>query len=361
MTDYLELGLFLPSTRGGLIIAKGTPPQNEPTWELNRDTTLAAEAGGMDFVLSQVKWRGYGGETRHWDAALESFTLMSALAAVTTKIRLFASCAVRTMNPAVLAKMAATVDQVAGGRFGVNIVAGWNKFEYAQMGLWTDDDYYLNRYEYADEYLTILKRLWSEDEVNFDGKYFKLEACRSEPKPANPLQIVCAGQSDGALDFVSRQSDFSFVGRMNDTPEQLAAVVEKIGAMAASHGRQVRSYTLLNVIAAPTDAEAEAERQLYLDNRDEEAIQEFLRASGMDVNRADYLKLDPATVTFMSIPCIAASYDKVAAYLDRLAASGLHGVCLTFPDFATDVPDFIEHVMPRMTSRGAVTAREQAG
>jgi pyrimidine oxygenase len=281
---------------------------------------------------------------------------MSALAAVTTKIRLFASCAVRTMNPAVLAKMAATVDAVAGGRFGVNIVAGWNKFEYAQMGLWSDDDYYLNRYEYADEYLTILKRLWSEEEVTFDGKYFQLEACRSAPKPARPLPIVCAGQSDGALDFVSRQSDFSFVGRMNDTPEQLGALVKRIGDMAATHGRDVKSYTLLNVIAAPTDAEAEAERQHYLDNKDDAAIQNFLQASGMDVNRADYLKLDPATVTFMSIPCVAASYDKVAAYLDQLAEQGLRGVCLTFPDFASDVPDFIANVMPRMRSRAGAEA-----
>lgn len=353
MAGYLELGLFLPSTSGGLIIAKGTPPQNEPTWELNRDVTLAAEAGGMDFVLSQVKWRGYGGESRHWDGALESFTLMSALAAVTSRIQMFASVAVRTMNPAVLAKMAATIDSVAGGRFGVNIVAGWNKFEYAQMGLWSDDDYYLNRYEYADEYLSILKRLWSEDEVSFKGKYFELEKCRSWPKPANPLKIVCAGQSDGALDFVSRQSDFSFVGRMNDTPEQLGQVVRRISGMAESHGRSVKSYTLLNVIAAPTDAEAQAERQHYLDNKDDVAIQNFLHASGMDVNRADYLKLDPATVTFMSIPCIAASYEKVAAYIDELAAQGLHGVCLTFPDFATDVPDFIANVMPLMKSRAA--------
>lgn len=170
------------------------------------------------------------------------------------------------------------------------------------------------------------------------------------------MKIVCAGQSDGALDFVSRQSDFSFVGRMNDTPEQLGQVVRRISGMAETHGRSVKSYTLLNVIAAPTDAEAQAERQHYLDNKDDVAIQNFLHASGMDVNRVDYLKLDPATVTFMSIPCIAASYEKVAAYIDELEAQGLHGVCLTFPDFATDVPDFIANVMPLMKSRAGAPA-----
>jgi pyrimidine oxygenase len=305
----------------------------------------------MDFVLSQVKWRGYGGQSRHWDGALESFTLMSGLAAVTSKIKLIASVAVRTMNPAVLAKMAATVDDIADGRFAVNIVAGWNKFEYAQMGLWSDDDYYLNRYEYADEYLTILKRLWTEERVTFKGKYFDIDDCKSWPKPAEPLQVVCAGQSEGALAFVAKQADYSFIGRMNDTVEQLGEVAKKISDMAAAHDRQVTSYTLLTVIAAATDAEAEAEKARHLANRDEEAIGEWMRVSGLDKNRSDYQQLDPETTTFMSVPYIVGSYEKVARHLDALAANGVGGVCLSFPDFAADVPKFIANVMPRLTSR----------
>ena len=351
MTEYLELGLFLPSTSGGVIIADATPPQNVPSWKLNKDATLTAEAAGLDFVLSQVKWRGFGGPSGHWDSALESFTLMSALAAVTSSIRLYASIAVRTMHPAVVAKMAATVAEVSGGRFGVNIVAGWNKFEYAQMGLWHEDDYFLNRYDYAAEYLTILKRLWSEERVSFDGKYFQIEDCVSSPKPATRLPIVCAGQSDGALDFVSRESDFAFVGRMNDTPEQLGAVVERISGLAAAHDRDVGCYTLLNVIADETDAAAEARKQYFLEKRDDVAIQEFLRASGKDVNRADYAKLDIETVTFMSIPYVVGSYAKVAQHLDDLAARGVRGVCLTFPDFSTEVAIFAEKVLPLMNSR----------
>lgn len=351
MNDHLELGIFLPSTTGGLIISKGHPPQNEASWKLNRDVSLAAEEAGMEFLLSQVKWRGYGGESKHWDGALESFTLMSALAAVTSKIKLISSVAVRTMNPAVLAKMAATVSDVSEGRFVVNIVAGWNKFEYAQMGLWSDDDYYLNRYEYADEYLTILKRLWTEDSVTFKGKHFQLDDCRSWPKPAKLPEVVCAGQSEGALAFVARQADYSFIGRMNDTADQLGDVAKKISDLAAVHGRQVNSLTLLNVIAAETDEQAMAEKALYLENRDEVAIKEWMRVSGMDKNRIDYVHLDPEPATFMSVPYIVGSYEKVAAHLDALAANGLKGVCLAFPDFATDVRDFIANVMPRMTSR----------
>jgi pyrimidine oxygenase len=351
VTGQLELGLFLPSTRGGTIITDATPPELDPTWALNRDVTLAAEQGGLDFVLSQVKWRGYGGASQHWDSALESFTLMAGLAAVTSRIRLFASVAVRTMNPAVAAKMAATLDQIAGGRFGLNIVAGWNKYEYSQMGLWSDDDYYLNRYDYAAEYLSVLKGLWSEERCTFRGKHFTIEDCESNPKPKRPLPIVCAGQSDAALAFVARAADYAFVGRMNDTPEQLGRLSGRISSMAAEHGRQVAAYTLLNVIAEQTKEEAEAKRDHYIARRDDIAITEFLRAAGNDINRADYAKLDPVTVTFMSIPYIVGSFADVAAHLDRLAESGVRGVCLTFSDFARDVPNFLAEVLPLMTSR----------
>lgn len=349
--NRIDLGVFMPTTAGSLIISKGSPPQSAPTWELNRKVAKIADDAGMDFLLAQVKWRGYGGETGHWDSALEAFTLMSAVGAVTTNIKIVASVAVRTIPPAVLAKMAATACDICGDRFIVNIVAGWNKFEYAQMGLWSDDDFFLNRYEYADEYLTILKRLWTEDRVNFEGKHFTLEDCISYPKPPRIPEIVCAGQSPGALDFVSRQANYSFIGRMNDTAEQLGEVAGKISDMAAAHDRSVKSLTLLTVIMAPTDEEAMAKKQGFLDNRDEAAIGEWLRVSGFDKNREDYQTLPPEVTTFMSVPFIAGSYQTVADHLDALAANGVAGVCLSFPDFESDTPEFIKNVMPLIKCR----------
>ena len=87
-----------------------------------------------------------------WDYSLESFSLMSAVAAVTSRIQLYASVAIPTMHPAVIAKMTSTIDDISSGRFGVNIVSGWNKFEYLQMGLWRGDEYFGYRYDYSAEY-----------------------------------------------------------------------------------------------------------------------------------------------------------------------------------------------------------------
>ncbi|MFL5283614.1 MAG: LLM class flavin-dependent oxidoreductase [Rhodopila sp.] len=129
----MDLGVFIPIANNGWLISKASP-QYHPSFALNRDVTLLAEQYGFEFVLSMVKLRGFGGETEFWDHALESFTLMAGLAAVTERIRLYASTAVLTLPPAIVARMASTIDSIAPGRFGINIVSGWAEAEYAQMG-----------------------------------------------------------------------------------------------------------------------------------------------------------------------------------------------------------------------------------
>eukprot|EP01035_Chromulina_nebulosa_P057818 gene57818-79222_t len=72
---------------------------------------------GFDFALSMIKLRGFGGKTQFWEHNLESFTLMAGLAAVTDRIKIFATAATLTLPPAIVARMAATIDSIAPGRF----------------------------------------------------------------------------------------------------------------------------------------------------------------------------------------------------------------------------------------------------
>lgn len=74
--------------------------------------------------------------TQHWDYNLDTFTLMARLAAVTKKIQLFASTSVLLLTAAIVARMGITIDSVAPGRFGINIVTSWKTAEYDQMGMW---------------------------------------------------------------------------------------------------------------------------------------------------------------------------------------------------------------------------------
>src|SRR3954447_6326630 len=156
----MQLGVFTPIGNNGWLIST-TSPQYMPTFDLNRTIVEKAERFGFDFALSMIKLHGFGGPSEFWDHNLESFTLMAGLAAVTERIQLFASVALPTLHPALVARMAATIDDISGGRFGINIVSGWNQSEYAQMGLWPGDWYYDRRYDYASEYVTILRELWA--------------------------------------------------------------------------------------------------------------------------------------------------------------------------------------------------------
>lgn len=108
-----------------------------------------------------VKLRGFGGESEFWGHALESFTLMAGIATVTQRIKLYASTAVLTLLPAIAARMASTIDSIAPGRFGINIVSGWAEAEHAQVGLWPGKEHYERRYEYSAEYVAVMKDLWS--------------------------------------------------------------------------------------------------------------------------------------------------------------------------------------------------------
>ena len=103
----IEVGVFLPIGNNGYLMST-TSPQYMPTWELQRDLAVSAEALGYDFLFSMSKWRGFGGATRFWDFTLESISVMTALAASTQRLQLIATMSPPLLHPVVAAKMAAT-------------------------------------------------------------------------------------------------------------------------------------------------------------------------------------------------------------------------------------------------------------
>jgi pyrimidine oxygenase len=351
MVRPLDLGIFLPNAKGGAIMATGSPPQYYPTWDLNKKNAVIAEKAGFEFLLSMVKWRGFGGETNHWDYSLESFTLMAACAAVTSRIQLYASVAIPTIHPGVIAKMTSTIDDISNGRFGVNIVSGWNKLEYSQMGLWQGDEYFKKRYEYATEYLDLLRRLWRDERVNHTSEFFDFEDCKSYPKPSREIPIICAGQSDRGIRFTGQYADFGFLGGQDDSLEDLGKLNEKLQSAAGQFGRKVGAYVLLTVIAEETDEAAFRKRDFFIETSDRPAMNEWARVAGMDFSRATYKDL--AVQTFMAIPYVAGSYATVAQYLDGLAENGIAGVCFIFPDYQSDLQRLVDNVLPLMKHRRA--------
>ncbi|WP_267356870.1 MULTISPECIES: pyrimidine utilization protein A [unclassified Methylobacterium] len=357
----MSVGVFIPIGNNGWLISENAP-QYRPSFALNKAITLKAEGYGLDFALSMIKLRGFGGKTEFWDHNLESFTLMAGLAAVTTRIKLFATAATLCLPPAIVARMAATIDSISDGRFGVNLVTGWQKPEYDQMGLWPGDAHFANRYDYLAEYAQILRELWETGASDLKGTYFQMNDCRLSPQPQAPMKIICAGQSGAGLAFTARYADYNFcLGKGLNTPTAFAPVVEKLAEARAETGRHVTCYALFMIIADETDAAAMATWAHYNAGADAEAIAWLgLQGaadtkSGGDTNVRQLAA--PAGAVNLNMGTLVGSYATVAGMLDDIMTiDGVEGVLLVFDDFLKGLDAFGTRIQPLMRTRRHVAA-----
>ncbi|MEC9262607.1 MAG: pyrimidine utilization protein A [Pseudomonadota bacterium] len=352
----MDIGVFIPIGNNGWLISKNSP-QYKPTFDLNKEIVLKAEHYGLDFALSMIKLRGFGGETEFWDYNLESFTLMAGLAAVTSKIQLYATAATLVLPPAVMARMAATIDSISHGRFGVNLVTGWQRPEYSQMGMWPGDEFFGNRYEYLEEYITVVKELWETGKSDFKGEHFKMDDCRMLPKPEGKIPLICAGQSAAGMGFSAKHADYNFCfGKGLNTPTAFAPTSERLIEAAKKEQRTVTSAVLIMVIADETDEKAMAKWEHYKAGKDQAALDWMSqqgaadKKSGKDTNVRDMT--DPTSAVNLNMGTLVGSYASVAAMLDEIdTVPGCEGVLLTFDDFIVGMDDFGNKIQPLMKSR----------
>lgn len=352
----MEIGVFIPIGNNGWLISENAP-QYKPSFELNKEITLKAEKYGFDFALSMIKLRGFGGKTEFWDYNLESFTLMAGLAAITSKIKLFATAATIVMPPAIVARMATTIDSISGGRFGVNLVTGWQRPEYSQMGLWPGDDYFGDRYAYLTEYTTVLKDLLTTGQSDFDGTYFHMDDCRMKPVPQGGVKLICAGTSNAGTAFSAQYADYSFCfGIGINTPKAFAATNERLLAATEKTGRNVRSFVLTMILAEEKSQDAWAKWEHYKAGVDEEAIKWLGLQSAADTKSGGDTNVrhmsNPVSAVNINMGTLIGSYAEVAAMLDEMSeVPGTGGVMLTFDDFVEGIEKFGKYVQPLMKSR----------
>jgi len=351
----MKIGVFLPIGNNGWLISSSSP-QYKPSFDLNKEVTQKAEAYGFEFALSMIKLRGFGGPSEYWDYNLESFTLMAGLAAVTTRIKLFASVAVLTVPPALIARMATTIDSISHGRFGVNIVSGWQKAEYEQMGIWPGEEHFAHRYEICSEYVQVMKDLWADGHSDFKGEFYKMTDCRMAPTPSKKIDVISAGQSSRGMRFAAEYADYNFIsaGGLNDVA-QVAAHTQRLQAANAAAGASCEAMLLMMIIADETDEAAMAKWDHYVDGTDLEALAWRDSQAAADV-KAEAHSTVGRMVTSARVPTtmlrLVGSYETVAKLMDELAATpGLSGVVLTFDDFLIGMDQFGTRIQPLMTSR----------
>jgi pyrimidine oxygenase len=345
-----DLGVFMPMANGGWILSKNAP-ELDGSYAYNRKVAIAAEAAGLDFIMSMSKFRGYGGETHHWERTLDPVVMMAALAEVTSKVKVWTTIHTILQNPAVVAKMMATLDQVSGGRSGLNVVTGAYKGEFSQMGAWPEGVDHDGRYDLAKEWITAIKRLWTEDSVTMDGTYFKLDDCQSWPKPAKRPFLVCAGSSKKGMRFTSEEMDAIFLTGGNAA--ELAVASRAAKDDAAELGRTVRTYSMMTVVFGDTDAEAERTADHFRAGLDEQALWGMMRAYGFldaEIGKENAF-VQKARSTFMT-PHVLGTPETVIDQLSEIfEVSHTDGLMLIFPDYLTGIPRFGQEVLPVLRER----------
>ena len=208
--NKFKLGLFAPNCSGGLTMTKA-PERWIASWENNVKAAQLSDEAGLEFLLPVGRWHGYRGETDTEGTSFETLTWATGLLAATRELCVFGTLHVAFVNPVFAAKQMVTADHIGKGRFGLNIVSGWNAGEFDMFGIPLKD--HERRYAYTEEWLNIVKRIWTEAEpFDANGENFQLKAVEGKPKPyfnTNPVLISAANSPDGRA-FAVRHADCLF-------------------------------------------------------------------------------------------------------------------------------------------------------
>ena len=346
-----DLGVFMPMANGGWILSKNSP-RLDGSYDYNRKVAKLADKIGLDFIMAMAKYRGYGGEIEQWRYTLDSPMMMAALADATSKVKVWATVHTLLQNPAVTAKMIATLDQISNGRAGLNVVTGAYKGEFAQMGAWPEGVDHDERYVLATEWIQAIKALWTEESVTMDGKYVHLDDCMSDPKPKERPFLVCAGTSKAGIRFTANEMDALFLSG-GDTPA-LAKASREAKAGALEYGHAIRTYSMMTVVLDESLAAAEATAEHYRAGLDEEALKGMMRAYGfLDVEKGgvenEFVKKSRST--FMTPTVLGTPEIVIERLTEIFSETSLDGLMLIFPDYVSAMPVFGEKVLPAIRER----------
>jgi dimethylsulfone monooxygenase len=191
--------------------------------------------------------------------ALDAWSTAAALAAVTETIELMVAVRPNFHQPALFAKQAANIDNIAGGRLALNVVSSWWAKEATSYGLQFDQ--HDDRYARTAEWLKVVDGLWTQPRFSFDGAYYKLDDAIVEPKPVkSPRPVIYAGgESEAAKTMIVQQCD-AYVMH-GDTPEVIRGKIADMRERREAAGKPPMQYGMA-AYAIVRDSDAEAQKEV---------------------------------------------------------------------------------------------------
>jgi F420-dependent oxidoreductase-like protein len=258
----MRFGLFVP--QGWRLDLAGIAPSDQ--WQTMLSVAKAADAGPWESVWVYDHFHTVPVPSQ--EATHEAWTLMAALAATTTRVRLGQMCTcIAYRNPMYLAKVAATVDVISGGRVEMGIGAGWYEHEWRAYGYGFPSAG--ERLARLDEGVQIMRQAWTEGVATFKGDQYTVDGAICRPLPLQPGGVplwIAGGGEKKTLRTAARYADYT---NFDGTPETFAAKSAILADHCTDVGRDfdaiVRSANY-NVLIGRDQAEVDQRRAWVLDH-----------------------------------------------------------------------------------------------
>ena len=264
----MRYGYWLPIFGGWL---RNVEDENmQPTWAYVSKLARRSEKIGFDVTLiAELNLNDIKGV----DApSLDAWSTAAALAAVTETLELMVAVRPTFHIPALLAKQAANIDQISGGRVSLNVVSSWWAEEAKKYGVHFDQ--HDDRYARTSEWLDVVDKAWKEDHFSYSGKYYSVQDLVLQPKPVSKPRptIYAGGESETAKELISQKCD-AYVMH-GDSPERVAVKIRDL-----SERRERKGLPRMIFGVAGYSIVRETER---------EAQQELARITDVKQNAAGY-------------------------------------------------------------------------
>jgi len=352
----LKIGLFGANCSSGRAVTT-VDERWSGSWADCLALAQMADAAGVDFMLPVARWKGYGGTTDYQGATLETITWAAGLLAKTKRLNAFGTVHAPLIHPVVAAKAMVTADQIGEGRFGLNLVCGWNQDEFEMFGVTQRD--HEARYAYAQEWLDAVKMMWSrEDEFSVEGEFIRLRQVRAKPKPFGGTRpyVMNAGASPTGQAFAIRNCDGIFISASLQALDAAAQSARRVRDLAASQNRTLDIFTAGVITCRPSRKEAEEyERYCLSERADWGAVDHILAMKGVTAEKhgaEEFQRLRANQAYGLGGMRLVGSPDDIARDLAAVHAAGITGIGFSFVHYVKELPYFLDEVVPRLVRLG---------
>lgn len=363
----VRLGLFYPNARAIHTISAQVAVRNPDVLDIKTHVAVArtCEKIGLDYLFLADAWGAYGPQTSSFglqDPMLLPPILAAALIPVTDKIRFITTLHTSWFDPLQYVRIGSALDQLSGGRWGMNIVSGSGFAEKVEGGPAAIS--HDARYERAREFVEVMTQAWATGRVDFDGAHFKIHGAIVGPpafQQPRPF-VVSAGASGAGREFAGHYADCIFMpGR---TPkEELKTRVADIRRIAIQAGRPADAIKVqmhASIALRDTRAEAADYSEWIKQSIDLTAVGEYLNAVRGNISTYDDIYRSLGELQMREIGSVSGARKihgdpvQVADGISELVTEfGCDGVAISLPVWQPEeIERFGRLVLPILEDRG---------